>query len=1292
MNAMKDQGLSFSAVYRTVAYTIAVIVILVSVMVLAGWYTNQPVLVQVVPTFAPMQYNTAICFLVSAIGMAGLFRFPKLAVIFGLIVFIISIITLFQYLANTNLGIDELAVKAHITTKTSHPGRMAPNTAVCFILSGLVTLFFGYFRQNKVVLIAGFIITLCIGVLSFVALFGYISGLSTAYGWGNLTRMAVHTSVSFILLTVAYLCIYLSFNITQLNKTSPFYPGSIFLVGLFLSYLFWQALYSSQHQGIQRVIDQESKFIVHVIQRSLGQQTQAIDRLFARAESNGYRTAADLNSDIDYYFKHMQSLVVIEVASKKLKTPVFRTQTGVSTAAGRIIYLRCQESFKKNPDMMINAVNNHLCVRNVAKNDLAIVSLPDVMKPLLKEENIKNFSIQIFQDNNVIYKSNRKQAVNQVGDEEVSIKPIVLDNLKWKLQVKPNESFFIESKTVFPNMILGFCLLVTFSFSYVILLWQRSLQQAASLAQLVAKQKILKKNLSSIIETSKEAVIIANRDKEILFCNQEAAHLWKVRSSDMVGKSIDIYFNVSKYLGEDIFTQEIASYAGKKYKVTIELSNRPGVPVELTLNNMEYDSQSCIMFSIYDVSERAFYEKEITKQAQTIQLIYDITSSIADIKDLDKSFQICLDKMCESLKWPIGHVYIKSTESDTLQSSDIWYLNDPESLDPFKNAINTQDQRKGQGLAGSVWALQKSRWIENIYRNEEFIFPNIYKEYHITSAVLFPVSLDHEVVAVFELFSYNERPVDAKLLQMFDVLSQQIGRMLERRHVQDELEISELKNRLILDAAGEGIYGLDLEGNTTFVNNATKRLLGYAEDELLDTKIHDVIHYAYPDGRPFPEESCPIYATFTSGEECRVNKDIFWKKNGDPIYVEYVGTPMYDDEHKMVGSVVVFNDISERLLLEEEKREQEEFFTNAFNSVDDYAIVSLDMNGKVVSWNKGAEKIKGYKKKDVIGKHFSMFYPDDTKDTLPQKLLDEAKEQGRVQNYGWRVRSNGELFWADTLINALYDKEHKIRGFIKITRDLTERKQAEEDLKKYSDDLERSNKELDNFAYIASHDLKEPLRGISNMSSFLLEDYSDKLDDTGKDYLQRLAKLCGRLEEFIDALLKYSRVGRLDMAFRSVNINDLLKEDLDLIDQFIKDHNAEIIIEGQMPTIIGDQVRIGEVFLNLITNGIKYNDSDRKVIKISSVEDEDKYTFTIADNGIGIAEKNYDKIFKIFCRLHRKDKYGGGTGAGMTIVKKIIEKHHGIIWVESEEGKGSRFCFTISKNLINTANKESSHE
>ena len=251
----------------------------------------------------------------------------------------------------------------------------------------------------------------------------------------------------------------------------------------------------------------------------------------------------------------------------------------------------------------------------------------------------------------------------------------------------------------------------------------------------------------------------------------------------------------------------------------------------------------------------------------------------------------------------------------------------------------------------------------------------------------------------------------------------------------------------------------------------------------------------------------------------------------------------------------------------------------------------------------------------------------------------------------------------------------------KLEETITRLKLTEETLSQKVGELEAVNRELDSFTYSASHDLKEPLRGIQTFSTFILEDYWDKLDDDGKGYLKRMVAAAERMKNLIDDLLALSRITKTKRPYESVDAGELAKEAARRLEAVISERGAELAISRDLPLIYGDKVKLLEVFYNLIANAIKYNKQEKPVIEIDSPlkQPEKEVVIYVKDNGIGIKEEYFDKIFEIFRRLHQKDEYEGGTGAGLAIVKRIIDEHNGKIRVESKVGQGSTFYLSFPK-------------
>jgi len=243
-------------------------------------------------------------------------------------------------------------------------------------------------------------------------------------------------------------------------------------------------------------------------------------------------------------------------------------------------------------------------------------------------------------------------------------------------------------------------------------------------------------------------------------------------------------------------------------------------------------------------------------------------------------------------------------------------------------------------------------------------------------------------------------------------------------------------------------------------------------------------------------------------------------------------------------------------------------------------------------------------------------------------------------------------------------------------RDVTERKRTEEELARQAETLARANAELEDFTYVVSHDLKEPLRGIAAFSTFLDEDYGDKLDDEGRRYIRVVREGAVRMKRLIEDLLELSRIGRVDAKYETVPAESLLSEARAHLGFAIEEQNVDLRIQPDLPSISCDPTRMTEVFKNLISNAIKFTDKPEVVVDIACSRNNGFYTFSVQDNGIGIEDQHREKVFQIFQRLNRREEYEG-TGAGLTICKKVVESHGGTIWVESKIGEGTTFSFTI---------------
>ncbi|WP_342646680.1 ATP-binding protein [Mucilaginibacter sp. CSA2-8R] len=345
--------------------------------------------------------------------------------------------------------------------------------------------------------------------------------------------------------------------------------------------------------------------------------------------------------------------------------------------------------------------------------------------------------------------------------------------------------------------------------------------------------------------------------------------------------------------------------------------------------------------------------------------------------------------------------------------------------------------------------------------------------------------------------------------------------------------------------------------------------------------------------------------------------------------------------------------------------------------IEDYAILLLDENGNIENWNKGAEKIKGYKASEIIGKNFRLFYTDEDRENLkPESLIETAKTKGKAISEGWRVRKDGSQFWGSIVITAIHDEQGSIVGFTKVTRDLTDKMLAAEAIQQHLKELQLKNKELEQFVYIASHDLQEPLLTVSSFVELFKEEYGHLFDGDGQLYMEYINQATSRMRNLIKDLLDYSHIGR-ENGIRKVDVNGLLANIVSDLDQRIAVTGAQIIY-GQMPSVTAYATELRQLFQNLIINALKFYRKDvPPVIEISAEPFKKGWRFNVSDNGIGIEPQHEEKIFLIFQRLHNREEFSG-NGIGLANCKKIAVMHNGDISVKSVPGKGSVFSFTIA--------------
>lgn len=511
----------------------------------------------------------------------------------------------------------------------------------------------------------------------------------------------------------------------------------------------------------------------------------------------------------------------------------------------------------------------------------------------------------------------------------------------------------------------------------------------------------------------------------------------------------------------------------------------------------------------------------------------------------------------------------------------------------------------------------------------------------------------------------------------------------EQKESEIALRQDEERFRLLVEGIQDySIYMLDTEGNIITWNQGGQQLTGYGPAEIIGK--HFSIFYSNHDllnGKPALELETARKTGKYEEEGWRI------RKNGSVYWASVTLTAVFNEQNIWIGFSKVTKDLTRQNSEQAALRQSEERYRLLVEQVTDYGIFMMDEKGRIASWNEGAKRIKGYDASEVIGKYFSLFYPpEEIYNGKPAYELKIARQQGKYEEEGWRIRKDGTKFWANVIITAVYNAEQNLIGFSKVTRDLTERQkalQAERDnaekdrqfareMESVNSVLSRTNNDLEQFTSIVSHDLQEPLRTIKSFLVLTSQKIEKGHSDQIQGYVAKSLLAANRMKDLIQNLLQYSQVSK----GQHKNENFLLGTLLEGVKLNLKDHLASsgalILIENSDDQILtGDKIQLTQLFENLISNAIKFTQGQSPQIKITQAVLGKHSRYSVSDNGIGMdPDENSQKIFDPFRRLHNARHYPG-AGMGLAICKKIVERHSGRIWFESQPGSGSTFHFTL---------------
>ena len=500
-----------------------------------------------------------------------------------------------------------------------------------------------------------------------------------------------------------------------------------------------------------------------------------------------------------------------------------------------------------------------------------------------------------------------------------------------------------------------------------------------------------------------------------------------------------------------------------------------------------------------------------------------------------------------------------------------------------------------------------------------------------------------------------------------------------RKQAEAALRESEERFRSVVDSANDGILVYDKQLNIVAGNLAAERIVGLPLAKIIGAAgFTSLLPCVHADGSPVLPDERPTRLTVKGGKPLTGQIVGIYRPDGSMNWVSVnTGFLTRPGETDWYGVVSTIGDITKQRNAELALSASEALYRQTFELATT-GIAHVDLAGRFMQVNRSLCEILGYSEKELIGRPVKeISHPEDRNLTDSQRMRVRSGEKPSVRFEKRYIRKSGAIVWVGLSVALACDPSGAPQYEIALFDDITERKKAEAALREAHEELKRSNGELEQFAYVASHDLQEPLRMVSSYTQLLMRRYGDKLDGDAKEFTAFIVDGATRMKQLIEDLLAYSRVGTRDKNFKPAEAESSLRRALTNLRAAIQDSGATVT-QDKLPTIPCDEVQLAQLFQNLIGNALKFKGAEAPRIHVGAQETDAEWVLSVRDNGIGIEPQYFERIFMVFQRLHDKGEYPG-TGIGLAIVKKVVERHGGRIWVQSQPGAGTTFHFTMPK-------------
>ena len=739
-----------------------------------------------------------------------------------------------------------------------------------------------------------------------------------------------------------------------------------------------------------------------------------------------------------------------------------------------------------------------------------------------------------------------------------------------------------------------------------------------------------------LVEALPVPMFVKSRDGRYLGVNRAWEEFFGVSRASFLGKQVKDLYPQNPAIAEkhlEMDGQLWRNPGGQSYEATVTARDgrlRDTIYYKATFANGSGEVAG-LMGAIVDITARKQAEASLLESERRFRRTFELAGSGVAHIGMDRRFLRVNRRLCEILGYP----------QDELLRLTGRQISHPDDLD----VINAQRPRLYAGEIDSVR-------VEKRYLRKDGSI--------VWVSFTMVVERDAAGKPQYEIAFFDD--------------------ITARKQAEAALRESEERFRSVVDSANDGILVYDKQLNVIAGNLAAERILGLPLANIIGAAgFTSLLPCVHADGSPILPDERPTRLTVKSGKPLTGQIVGIYRPDGSMNWVSVnTGFLRRPGDTDWYGVVSTIGDITKQRHAEIALSASEALYRQTFELAT-AGIAHVDLSGRFMKVNRRLCEILGYGEQELIGRPVKeISHPEDRNLTDSQRMRVRSGEKPSVRFEKRYIRKSGAIVWVDLSVALACDASGVPQYEIALFNDITERKKAEAALREAHEELKRSNAELEQFAYVASHDLQEPLRMVSSYTQLLMRRYGDKFDGDAKDFTAFIVDGATRMKQLIEDLLAYSRVGTRDRNFKPADSESSLKRALTNLRAAIQDSGATVT-QDKLPTIPCDEVQLAQLFQNLIGNALKFRKPDvAPAVHVGAAEQGAEWEFMVRDNGIGIEPQYFERIFMVFQRLHDKGEYPG-TGIGLAIVKKVVERHGGRIWVQSQPGAGTTFHFTMPK-------------